>query len=438
MASTNRESPQRTVAIHTHGCKLNQADSQALARRFREAGYRVVGPSAAADVVVLNSCTVTAAADAKARQYLRAARRRNPNAVVVATGCYAQRAPAELEGLEAVSLVIGNTGKASLVESAHAVLNKSLSESCKSSSAGPVILSGAKNPTRTRAMVKIQEGCDQVCAYCIVPKVRGRERSISPETIIAEINRHADEGYREVALTGTQLGTYGFDLSGVNLQRLLERILTETDVERVRVSSLQAHEITASLLRLWGDVRLMPHFHIPLQSGCDTTLRAMRRRYSTSQFAASVELVRQMHPDAGITTDIIVGFPGESDDDFTASLDFATAMRFSDIHAFPYSPRPGTSAAYFRDQVAEPEKRARMGEMLDLSAESALRFRENQLGAVRPVLWERSSGREGVWSGLTDNYLRVRAACGSTLSNRITNARLTSLEGDWVLAEVVR
>ena len=214
--------------------------------------------------------------------------------------------------------------------------------------------------------------------------MRGRERSIPPETIIAEINRHADEGYREVALTGTQLGTYGFDLSGVNLQRLLERILTETDVERVRVSSLQAHEITASLLRLWGDVRLMPHFHIPLQSGCDTTLRAMRRRYSTSQFAASVELVRQMHPDAGITTDIIVGFPGESDDDFTASLEFATAMRFSDIHAFPYSPR------------------------------------------------------EGVWSGLTDNYLRVRAACGSTLSNRITNARLTSLEGDWVLAEVAR
>ena len=434
---TNKESPQRTVAIHTHGCKLNQADSQALARRFREAGYRVVGPSAAADVVVLNSCTVTAAADAKARQYLRAARRRNPGAVVVATGCYAQRAPADIEALPEVSLVIGNTGKASLVESAHAALNKSLPESGKSSPADPVTLSGVKNPTRTRAMVKIQEGCDQVCAYCIVPKVRGRERSIPPETIIAEINRHAAEGYREVALTGTQLGTYGFDLTDADLQCLLERILTETDVERLRVSSLQAHEITASLLQLWSDSRLMPHFHIPLQSGCDTTLRAMRRRYSTSQFASSVELVRQIYPDAGITTDIIVGFPGESDDDFTGSLQFATTMRFSGIHAFPYSPRPGTSAAYFQDQVAEPEKRARMGEMLDLSAESALRFRESQLGAVRPVLWERASGSGSVWSGLTDNYLRVRAVCDSTLSNQITNARLTSLEGDWVLAEVV-
>ena len=434
---TNKESPQRTVAIHTHGCKLNQADSQALARRFREAGYRVVGPSAAADVVVLNSCTVTAAADAKARQYLRAARRRNPGAVVVATGCYAQRAPADIEALPEVSLVIGNTGKASLVESAHAALNKSLPESGKSSPADPVTLSGVKNPTRTRAMVKIQEGCDQVCAYCIVPKVRGRERSLPPEEIIAEINRHAAEGYREVALTGTQLGTYGFDLTDADLQCLLELILTETDVERLRVSSLQAHEITASLLQLWSDSRLMPHFHIPLQSGCDTTLRAMRRRYSTSQFASSVELVRQMYPDAGITTDIIVGFPGESDDDFTGSLQFATTMRFSGIHAFPYSPRPGTSAAYFQDQVAEPEKRARMGEMLDLSAESALRFRESQLGAVRPVLWERASGSGSVWSGLTDNYLRVRAVCDSTLSNQITNARLTSLEGDWVLAEVV-
>lgn len=433
----NRESPQRTVAIHTHGCKLNQADSQALARRFREAGYRVVGPSAAADVVVLNSCTVTAAADAKARQYLRAARRRNPNAVVVATGCYAQRAPADLEALPEVSLVIGNTGKASLVDSTHAVLNKSLPESRKSRSAGPVILSGAKNPARTRAMVKIQEGCDQVCAYCIVPKVRGRERSLSPEEIIAEINRHAAEGFREVALTGTQLGTYGFDLPGANLTRLLERILSETDVERLRVSSLQAHEITAPLLQLWDDSRLMPHFHIPLQSGCDTTLRAMRRRYDTAQFAASVDLVRRMYPDAGITTDIIVGFPGETSADFADSLDFAAAMRFSDIHAFPYSPRPGTSAAYFRDQVAEPEKRARMEEMLALSAESRHRFRESQLGAVRPVLWERTSGNGGVWSGLTDNYLRVRVASDFPLANQITDARLTSLEGDWVLAEVV-
>ncbi len=444
---TNKElAPQRTVAIHTHGCKLNQADSQGLARRFREAGYQVVGPSDAADVVVLNSCTVTAAADAKARQYLRAARRRNPDAVVVATGCYAQRAPADLERLEAVSLVIGNTGKASLVESARAVLearNPTLPrERGRPRPNPPPPGEGNSGAGRTRAMVKIQEGCDQVCAYCIVPKVRGRERSIPPEEIIAAINRHAAEGCREAALTGTQLGSYGFDLPGADLRMLLERVLAETAIERLRVSSLQAHEITGPLLELWRpgpgqDQRLMPHFHIPLQSGCDSTLRAMRRRYDTAQFAASVELARRMYPDAGITTDIIVGFPGESAADFAASLDFAAAMRFSDIHAFPYSPRPGTSAAYFRGQVTEPEKRARMGQMLALALESRRRFRESCLGTVRPVLWERAGGSGGLWSGLTDNYLRVRTASHSPLSNRIANARLTGLDGDWVLAEAL-
>ena len=456
----SRELPQQTVAIHTHGCKLNQADSQSLSRRFRQAGYRVVESTDAADVVVLNSCTVTATADAKARQFLRAARRRNPGAVVVATGCYAQRVPAELEGLAEVSLVIGNAGKAGLVEAVRGVL-----DARSPSPDGPVPSSpgnwesiplarerpGPGSPPeeagyprvgRTRAMVKIQEGCDQVCAYCIVPKVRGRERSIPPETIVAEINRLASgkrgaEGFREVALTGTQLGSYGFDLPGVNLQQLLERILAETDLERLRVSSLQAHEITAPLLELWTDSRLMPHFHIPLQSGCDSTLKAMRRRYGTAQFAASVDSVRRMYPDAGITTDVIVGFPGETAADFAASVSFAAAMQFSDIHAFPYSPRPGTSAAHFREQVAEPEKRARMGEMLALSAESAFRFRESQLGSVRPVLWERNSGNGSIWSGLTDNYLRVRAACASNLSNRIADARLAGLEGDWVLAEVM-
>ena len=434
---TNKEpAPPRTVAIHTHGCKLNQADSQTLARRFTEAGYRVVGPSAAADVVVLNSCTVTAAADAKARQYLRAARRRNPNAVVIATGCYAQRAPAELERLDAVSLVIGNTGKPSLPESAHAALEAQSPPPPENRESIPLPAG------RTRAMVKIQEGCDQVCAYCIVPKVRGRERSIPPEAIIAEINRHISgesggAACREVALTGTQLGSYGFDLPGANLLRLLERILAETAVERLRVSSLQAHEITAPLLELWRNPRLMPHFHIPLQSGCDSTLQAMRRRYDTTQFAASVALTRRMHPDAGITTDIIVGFPGETAADFDASIAFAATMQFSDIHAFPYSPRPGTSAAHFKATVAEPEKRARMGRMLTLSAQSRHDFRQSRLGTIRPTLWERAAGNGNVWSGLTDNYLRVRAPSDTPLSNQITNARLTALDGDWLLAEVV-
>ena len=422
----------RTVAIHTQGCKLNQADSQSLARQFRDAGYVVVDPSEGADIVVLNTCTVTSTADAKARQFLRAARRRNPDAVVVATGCYAQRAPAELEKLEAVSLVLGNTAKGRLAETAHHALQVSALPPMAPDSDHSVSPAAG----RTRAMVKIQEGCDQVCAYCIVPRVRGRERSIPPDEIVAEINRHSSDGCREVALTGTQLGSYGFDLSGLDLVRLLQRILAETSVERVRVSSLQAHEISVELLALWQNERLMRHFHIPLQSGSDPVLRRMRRRYDTACYAFSANLVRSTYPDAGITTDIIVGFPGEAADHFSSSRDFAEEMGFADIHVFPYSPRPGTSAFQFKDQVDGPDKRERMEEMLTLSANSRLRFREAQLGNVRPVLWEQHS-RKGHWTGLTDNYLRVRTANGMDLSNRITRARMTGLEGDWVTVQVV-
>ena len=427
----NVTASQPTVAIHTHGCKLNQADSQSLARQFRDAGYKLVEPSSSADVIVLNSCTVTATADAKARQFLRAAKRRNPDAVVVATGCYAQRAPADLESLEAVSLVLGNTSKSELVEASHRALRGVL----------PAPIAPAPAPRergtglRTRAMVKIQEGCDQVCSYCIVPKVRGRERSIPAEEIIAQINGHVAEGCREVALTGTQLGSYGFDLPDVDLTQLLERILAETRVPRLRVSSLQAHEITERLLALWGNSRLMRHFHIPLQSGSDRILHRMRRRYDTAQFRTAIERVRDRYPDAGITTDFIVGFPAETDMDFSGSRDFAAAMQFSDIHVFPYSPRPGTSAFHFGDHVAESSKRQRMGEMLALSVECRQQFRESQLGAVRPVLWEQSS-RSGTWTGLTDNYLRVRTSSESDLGNRIVAARLTAIDGDWVLADI--
>ena len=429
-SGSETEDVQRTVAIHTHGCKLNQADSQSLARQFREAGYLVVDPSAKADIVVLNTCTVTATADSKARQYLRTARRRNPNAVVVATGCYAQRAPAELEAMGAVSQVVGNTAKANLVELVRAA-------SMEAAPAPVRISKSSDGPSgRTRAMVKIQEGCDQVCAYCIVPKVRGRERSIPPMDIVDEVNRRVRDGYKEVALTGTQLGTYGFDLSDWNLVGLLGLVLVESRIERLRVSSLQAHEITDGLLELWSDSRLMRHFHIPLQSGSDAVLTRMRRRYSTSQFRSVVDMVRRGYPDAGITTDIIVGFPGERGEDFAESVDFASEMEFADIHVFPYSPRPGTSAFHFRDQVSELEKRRRMSKMLGLASDSHRRFRELQLGEVRPVLWERSS-RDSRWSGLTDNYIRVKTECGSNLGNQITNAKLTSIDGELVLAEAI-
>jgi threonylcarbamoyladenosine tRNA methylthiotransferase MtaB len=427
---TSIESPK--VAIHTHGCKLNQADSQVLARQFQEAGFTVVRSATQADVVILNSCTVTANSDSKARQYLRRARRANPDALVVATGCYAQRAKDELSAMEEVSLVLDNRQKETLVSTVAAKLNVVADSSIQNA---PV----ASRVGRSRAMVKIQEGCDQVCAYCIVPKVRGRERSIPPEEIIAEINGRSENGCREAVLTGTQLGTYGFDLPGIDLRDLIRRVLAETSIDRLRVSSLQAQEITHELLELWEDPRLCPHFHIPLQSGSDTILRSMRRRYDTARFAETVELVRKKIPDAGITTDTIVGFPGEGAREFAESYSFAMSVGFSDMHVFPYSIRPGTSAAHLDGQVEVIKKRERTGEMLELAATAVREFRLGSLGQTRPVLWEPGKGRDagGIWSGLTDNYLRVKAQSDRDLGNVITDARLTGLDGDWVTGEVV-
>ena len=450
------ESPAGTrgsVVIQTHGCKLNQADSSVLARQFRQAGYRLVEEVSEADIVVLNTCTVTATADSKARQALRAARRNNPAAVVVAAGCYPQRAAQELEQMPAVSLVVGNDDKDQLVSLAiaahrrlvaHLPLIRSSPDSLGIDAIGDEVTGNL--PGRSRAMVKIQEGCDQICAYCIVPKVRGRERSIPPQQIVREVRRRIAEGCHEVTLTGTQLGSYGFDIPGENLSKLVDRILRETGIARLRVSSLQPQEITEGFLQLWlEDSRLCPHFHLPLQSGCDRVLQSMRRRYGTGQFEETVNLIRQATPYAGITADLIVGFPGEGDAEFEESLAFAESMTFSDVHVFPYSRRPGTSAAYFKEQVPESVKKSRMAQALEMARRSFNNFRLSQLGATRSVLWE---GQSQIAAGtprlgLTDNYIRVAMLPAETgadqghLANVITQAELVEMAGKTVLARPI-
>ena len=442
--------PAGKVAIHTHGCKLNQADSSVLARQFRSAGYEVVTSVADADIFVLNTCTVTAEADSKARQALRAARRANPDAIVVAAGCYPQRAAQDLADMPAVSLVVDNEDKAnlaSLAAAAHrAQTGTDTAHWDRQGYSEPRVVISGNLPGRSRAMVKIQEGCDQVCAYCIVPRVRGRERSIPPEEIVAEVNRRISEGCVEVSLTGTQLGTYGFDLPGANLKQLIRKILTETGVTRLRVSSLQPQEIDSGLLKIWlEDDRLCPHFHIPLQSGTDTILKAMRRRYTTRLFSDTVEEIRQSIPDAGITADLIVGFPGESEREFENSLAFVRDMEFSDLHVFPYSKRPGTSAAHFQDQVPGQVKKPRVGRALEAARDSFEKFRCSQLQSVRPVLWEggKGQGDNKRVQGLTDNYIRVELTPGypvdqaMSLANRVTPAMLTDISGKAVVAEPV-
>ena len=424
-----------TVAIETHGCKLNLADSEALAVRFTRLGYTVVEPGEPADIHIVNSCTVTQTADRKARQALRSAHRRDQDALVVATGCYAQRAPQELAQIRGVGLVLGNSRKAELVEE---VLR------LRGEDAVPCVVEqvvkSSRLPRRTRAFVKIQEGCNQVCAYCIVPKVRGRERSVPAETLVQEVQERVQEGYQEVVLTGTQLGSYGFDLQGATLPGLLARILAETEVPRLRVSSLQPQEITLELLRLWvEEPRLCPHFHMPLQSGSWDVLRRMRRRYTPGLYAATVGLIRDAVPHAAITTDVIVGFPGETEAAFCESLGFCEATGFAAMHVFPYSVRPGTSAAYFTETVDPDNRKRRMEEMLSMAARLSDAHRRCCVGQVRPVLWEEMKQVSGVpvWTGLADTYLRVSACSFADLTNRITLTEITHVAEETAWSKVV-
>ena len=432
-ASTTRR--KSTFAIETHGCKLNQADSLRLAREFVAAGYVRVSADGPADVYVLNSCTVTHVADRKARHALRAARRRNPDALVVATGCYPQRAPDDLTALDEVDLVLGNPDKESLVRRVTDLRGDRLEDWEEE----PFMALDGRT-TRTRAMVKIQEGCDQVCAYCIVPRVRGRERSVPLDDIVADIARCVGEGYREVVLTGTQLGTYGFEWPEISLTDLVKAVLRRTDVQRLRVSSLQPQEISGELLELWGDERLCPHFHVPLQSGSDAVLERMRRRYTSEMYQDAVERVRARVEDVSITTDVIVGFPGETEDDFRRTVELCEAVGFSDMHVFPYSPRPGTSAAVYGGQVAPAVKAERVRTLMALASDQSRRFRGRFIGTERPVLWERTVDMSSVevWSGLTDNYIRAYAPSSEDIANRVTAARLLSVRGDGMESRILR
>ena len=395
-----------TVLIETHGCKLNTSDSIGMAADFMARGFNVVRDARVPpDVFVLNSCTVTHVADKKARQRVSAVKRRSSNTMIVLTGCYPTRTTGELESLPSVDLVVPNAGKSVIAEEVATRLGRAADPM----SDDVAIFNPAAAVGRSRAAVKIQEGCDQVCAYCIVPKVRGRERSVPVDELIRQVNALHQSGCQEVVLTGTQLGHYGFDLprgSDDDLASMLRRLLAATEIPRVRVSSLQASEIEADLLRLWSDEgsdRLCPHFHIPLQSGSDDVLRRMRRTYTAAQFRDAVRSVREATPECSVTTDVIAGFPGETEADHAKSVEMMEQIGFSDAHIFPYSRRPGTSAHHFGEQIDDATKVRRAAELRGVGSVSARLYRIGQVGAEKTVLWE---GRRGE-TGLTQDYLRV-------------------------------
>jgi len=405
-----RSSEAPSIALDTVGCKLNQAESQLFARQFAKAGYLLVAADNGADVYILNTCTVTHVADGKCRRLLNQARRRNPDALVVAVGCYVERAHQDLAQLDGVDLVLDNSQKMNLVSR--------LEESGYLSR--PSAAPSANADFRTRAFVKVQDGCNNFCAFCIVPLVRGRERSVTVEHVLAELNERVADGDKEAVLTGTEIGAYNHQ--GVSLGGLLELILEETEVARLRLSSLQPQEITPELLELWHDERLCRHFHLSLQSGSDAVLGRMGRRYNAADYKRAVELIREAVPEAAITTDVIVGFPGETEAEFEDSYNFARQMRFARIHVFPYSPRPGTKAEAMPDRVEDRVKQERSRKVRALGRAGVRNFRRRFLGKTVTVLWEKQTC--GVWSGLTDNYIRVFTKSDKDLTNKLVPVTL--------------
>ena len=426
------------VAFYTLGCKLNQAETESLASQFSQSGFQLVSPNDVADIYIANTCTVTHIADRKSRHWLRMTRRRNPRALIIATGCYAQRSRQELAQL--ADLVVDNPVKQHLL-----AIIQALSLEERVLDEGEAKQSQVLAATvRTRSLIKIQDGCHGPCAYCIVPKVRPREYSLPASQIIDEVKQKVALAYKEVVLTGTKVGSYkdavlsASEGSSTNLRDLVQHILYDTGIERLRLSSLQPSEISSEFLALWQDERLCRHFHLALQSGSETVLQRMRRSYSLDQYHRTVNLIKEMIPEVAITTDIMVGFPGESDEEFEQSYSFCQQAGFANIHVFPFSLRLETAAARMPEQIKDKVKQERNQRMLELSRSSWRRFCEQFLGQTMPVLWEQeTSPGSGIYSGLTSNYIRVFAHSEKPLSNEITPVKLVGFHNQGIWGEMV-
>jgi len=412
------------ISFETLGCKLNQSETERLAIQVLDSGYQLAESPREADVHIVNTCTVTHIADRKSRHLLRSARHSNPELLIIATGCYAQRAPRELKKLGIVDLVLDNTNKNNLA----GILEDRL-ESKGNKQTGQW--------SRTRSLIKIQEGCNDFCSFCIVPYTRGREHSLPLDEIVEEVRTRSAAGYKEITLTGTKIGAYRQNGGNSSeLSYLVEQILKEPEIKRVRLSSLQPQDITPEFVNLWADSRLCPHFHIPLQSGSEAILQRMRRGYCISDYKKAISVVREAIPDVAITTDILAGFPGEGEKEFEECYSFCEETGFASIHVFPYSPRVGTRAATMPDQVDERVKKGRSQKMLTLAQRSASEFRKQFLGRTMPVLWEKET-EPGTWSGLTNNYIRVFTRTRDDLTNRLLPTRLVAEHNHWLMGEVI-
>ena len=407
------------VHLRMVGCRLNQSEIDTIARQFSGLGHEIVDSPAHADHFVVNTCAVTNEAAKTSRKLIRDFHRANPAGETTVTGCYAQIAPREIGRLPGVRRVVDNGEKSQLV-------SQITGEWIDVFDSEPQEREAALG--RTRAFVKVQDGCDNACTFCVTTIARGAGRSRTIGEVVREVNYLRQVGFQEVVLTGVHLGSYGHDLGDrAGLTNLVEALLSDSDMPRIRLSSLEPWDLAPEFFSLWYDRRLCRHLHLPLQSGCDATLRRMRRNTSQHDFRALIEAARAAIPALRVTTDVIAGFPGETDEEFAHSEEFIREIEFGGLHVFRYSRRPGTAASRMRNHIDDSIKKARAARLLALSEEMEKRFAESLIGSENLVLWEQVHGASPdgyIVSGYTDNYMRVRTVHRRDLTNVITRTQL--------------
>ncbi len=442
---------ERVIKFITLGCKVNQYETNAMAQKFLEKGYKVVEENnnnleEKPDVCIINTCTVTNMSDRKSRQMLRRMKEKNLDTIVVAVGCYAQVAKEELSKIPEIDLVLGNNEKVEIVKHVEGYLekNKKISEiedvmkSREFSDFGNVTFS-----EKTRAVIKIQDGCDRFCSYCIIPYARGRVRSRKPESVISEITKIAEKGIKEVVITGIHIASYGKDfdlnkeskLQNYKLINLLEDINKINGIERIRLGSIEPLLITEEFVnRLKKLKKICHHFHLSLQSGCDETLKRMNRRYTTEQFKNIVDILRKTYNDVNLTTDIIVGFPGENEEEFEKTYKFLKDIKFYKMHVFKYSPRKGTKASIMENQIPGDIKEARSKKLIELSNKNEFEYNSKYIGKKVDVLFEEE--KIGVYKGHTQNYIMVYCESEEKLDNKIKNVMCNKVINDHIVAKI--
>lgn len=430
-----------SVSFYTLGCKVNQYETDAMSESFRKNGYNIKDHNEKSDIYVINTCSVTNLGERKSRQFIRRSKKENPEAIICVVGCYAQISPEEVSNIEGVDLIIGTKEKNRIVE---------LCEQAKNENTKINIVQNVMDITKfeeldsnsiqenTRAYIKIQEGCNQFCSYCIIPYARGPIRSREFDNIINESKTLVDKGFKELVLTGIHVASYGKDLGKLSLIDVIEAVHKIEGLERIRLSSIEPMLVTEEFMtRLSKLKKVCPHFHLSLQSGSDTVLKRMNRKYSTDEYKKRVDIIRDFMSDAAITTDIIVGFPGETDKEFEETYEFVKSIEFADVHVFKYSKREGTPAAAHKNQIHGTVKNDRSRELMDLVEEQHLSFMKKFINDKRKILVETTSRKLGYMEGYTDNYIRVLVKGNKELENEIIDTSLIEIDNDKALGEII-